>query len=93
MGKSSVERVFTDKEFANRLVTWINTKYLVPIYIQKMEDSMYITYDNSKIDINQLIDKYRLFSDTGNIMHRKKKLFGILSLNKWLYKGTIWTTK
>lgn len=77
-----VEKVFTDKEFANRLVTWINTKYLVPIYIQKMEDSMYITYDNSKIDINQLIDKYRLFSDTGNIMHRKKKLFGILSLNK-----------
>jgi putative methyltransferase len=75
VGYYFVEQVFTNDNFSKELVTWINYTYSVPKTVQSLDNGLYITSNNSKIHITDLINRYRLFSDTGNIMQRKKRFF------------------
>ena len=82
LGYYFVAKVFVDADFNRELVLWITRIYLIPPDVQRKDYNMYITNSNSKIDINKLINMFKLFLDTGNIMHRKKKVFGIFKINK-----------
>ncbi len=73
VGYYFVEQVFNNNKINKELVAWINNTYSVPKDIRSLDDKSYITSTNSKIHIIDLINRYRQFSDTGSIMHRKKR--------------------
>ena len=89
--------IFSSPQFEKLLVNWINKEYNIPLNIQhqdlncyynkntagkKVWDFIYLTDFTSTIDIQSIIKKYRLFSDTGKIMTGSKKLLGIFEINK-----------
>lgn len=89
--------IFSSPKFEQLLVEWINEEYNIPLNIQhqdlnvyynknnagkKVWNLIYLTDFTSTPDIQSIIKKYRLFSDTGKIMTGCKKLLGIFKINK-----------